>query len=299
MKAAWDLLLRLLFDADLRAAFEADRDAVLSAAGLSEADRVAFAALDAEGLRRDALGRQRYLMSALCRPFPLTAAVVGAAPGGREAMVRFLATDALFAPLGARTVAFGEHLGALLEALDAPDEAVALSRALLALERALVDNAAALRRAAGEGRAPGPPRAPSPRELRVGRLTLPPYLLVAELPQPLEQVVAALDGAGPEDVWHRVASGSLSLDRFVTVARADLSPVTLLCRGYVAGQSVERAGAGGVAPLVDVRHARAELSGRLGPLLSQLQEGPRLDDLAPARRDLARRLLDAGLLAVA
>ena len=298
MKAAWDLLLRLLFDADLRRAFEADREAVIASAGLGEADAARFRAVDLEGLRRDAEARQRYLMSALCRPYALSAAAVGASPGGAAKLSAFLASPALFGPLGARTAAFGEHLMGLVRDLDAPDEAVGLLSALLGLERALVDNASALREAAGQGRAPGPPRPPSPKDLRKGRLTLPPYLLVAELPVPLEQVVAALDGVGPEDAWHRVVSGGLRFDRFVTVARADAQPVTLLCRGYVAGQSVERAGGGGVAPLVDVRHSRAELSGRIGPLLSQLREGPRLDELAPARQDLARKLAEAGLIAV-
>ena len=37
MRAAWDLLVRLLFDQRLRAAFEADRAAVILAAGLSPA----------------------------------------------------------------------------------------------------------------------------------------------------------------------------------------------------------------------------------------------------------------------
>ena len=298
MRAAWDLLLRLLFDAELRAAFAANRGDVLLEAGLSELDATRFLALDVEGLRRDAEGRARYLMSALCRPYPLSAAILGAAPGGPAALTRFLASPALFGPLGARSAAFGAHLSALAEGLDAPPEAVALLGALLSLERALVQNAGALREAAALGRAPGPPRPPSPKDLRKGRLSLPPFLLVAELPTPLEQVVAALDGVGPEDAWHRVMAGSLSLDRFVTVARADPQPVTLLFRGYVAGQTVERAGGGGVAPLVDVRHARAELSGTIGPLLSQLQEGPRLDDLAQQRRELARKLAEAGLLAV-
>ena len=298
MRAAWDLLVRLLFDQRLRAAFEADRAAVILAAGLSPADAARFMALDAEGLRRDAEGRALYLMSALCRPFPLSSAVLGAAPGGVARLREFLASPALFGPLGARSVAFGAHLAALTEHFDAPDEARGLLDALLSLERALVQNAAALREAAGLGRAPGPPKAPSPKDLRKGRLSLPPFLLVAELPTPLEQVVAALDGVGPEDAWHRILSGGLRLDRFVTVARADPQPVTLLFRGYVAGQSVERAGSGGVAPLVDVRHARAELSGTIGPLLSQLREGPRLDELAPARQELAKKLAEAGLIAV-
>lgn len=179
--------------------------------------------------------------------------------------------------------------------MDAPASVLALLGAVLALERGLVDNAVALRAAAELGQAPGAPQAPSAAQLRRGRVGLPPYLVAVELPQPSELVRAALDGVGPEDAWHRVSSGLLSWDRVLAVGRAEEQPVTVLCRGYAAGLSAERAGAGGVAPLVDVRHLRVELLGRQSALLQLLAQNPRLDELPGPRQALLRRLVEAGV----
>ena len=90
----------LLFDRDLRARFVGDRRAVLNESGLSPAARSRFQALDAAGLALDAELRERYLMSALCRGFPLTCAALGSLPEGDAALARFLAAPAVFAPLG-------------------------------------------------------------------------------------------------------------------------------------------------------------------------------------------------------
>ncbi|MCB9761137.1 MAG: hypothetical protein H6739_14955 [Alphaproteobacteria bacterium] len=287
-------LERLLFDQELRARFAADRGATLAAHGV-EAPGL-FADLDLHGLELDAQVRRRYLMSALCRPFPLSAAALGAAPGGPARLSAFLASPHLFGPLGARTAAFGDHLARLLALADLPPVTKGLLQANLGWERALVDNAAALREAAARGEAPGLPPKPAASALKKGRLTLPPYLLAAELPLPTGLLRAALDGVSAADAWARVEAGALDPGRVVTVSRADPVPVTMLARGYVAGMSQDRAGAGGVAPLVDVRHLTVELSGRQGALLAMLQERPRLRDLPAARARVLRRLAEAGVL---
>lgn len=293
---AWRLYERLLFDEALRDAYAADPEPVFDQHGLPEADRVRFRGLSLPGLKADAEGRRRYLMAALCRPYPLSAAAIGA--DDPRALSSFLASPALFLPLAERSARFGDHLSGLLDALEdrLPDAAGRLIRAVLSVERALVDNAAALRDAAGRGEAPGPPSAPSSAQLKRGRLRLPPYLLVAELPAPTELIRAALGGVGPEDVFPKIEAGQVSRDRLVTVARAEEQPVTLLCRGVVTGQSHERAGAGGLSPLVEVKHLRVELGGRQGPLLQSLQDEPTLKELPPAREALMRRLIDAGVL---
>ncbi|MCB9745094.1 MAG: hypothetical protein H6740_21070 [Alphaproteobacteria bacterium] len=288
---------RLLFDPSLRERFLEDRAGTLAAAPLSEAERSVFRDLDEQGLLVDVEIRRRYLMSALCRPFALSAAALGAAPGGAEALASFLASPHLFDELGARSEAFGAHLQRLLDfdALGLAEPLKPLIGAVLALERALVANAARLRQAAEVGEAPGAPSQPSKGMLKRATLALPPFFLAAELPVPTALVTGALDGAGPGDAWHRVEAGQLDLGRLLTVSRADLVPVTVLCRGYVAGMSSERAGAGGVAPLVDVRHVRVELAGRQGRLIQALA-GQRLSALPVARQQLARRLVEAGVL---
>lgn len=285
------LMERLLFDEELRERFFADRAAVIEEAGVPPA---LFLSVDAEGLRIDAEGRRRYLMSALCRPYPLSAAAIGAALGPHP-LSAFLASPALFGPLGQRSAAFGDHLARLLElSVRAPAPALELLRATLALERGLVDNAAALRAAADQ--APGAPARPSSGQLKRGRIVLPPYFLAVELPAPPEILRAALDGVGPEDCWSRVQS-SPDFDRVVAVARGDAGPVTVLARGIVRGMSLERAGSGGVSPLVDLSHLSATLAGRQTGLVQSLL-GHRLGELPAARARVARALVEAGVLAL-
>ena len=254
------------------------------------ADPALFLAVDAEGLRIDAEGRRRYLMSALCRPYPLSAAAVGAALGPRS-LSAFLASPAIFGPLGRRSAAFGDHLGRLIE-LSLPGPAQGLLQATLALERGLVDNAAALRQAAEA--APGPPQKPSSGQLKRGKIALPPYFMAVELPVPPELLRAALAGVGPEDAWARIEAG-LDFDRVVAVARGDAGPVTVLARGFVRGMSLERAGAGGVSPLVDLSHLSATLAGRQAAAVQALV-GKRLGELPAARLRMARALVEAGVL---
>lgn len=293
------LLERLLFDPELRERFAEDPAAVAAEAGLGAREALWFRALDPEGLALDAELRRRYLMSALCRAYPLAAAGVGAFPEGPRRLAAFLASPAVFKPLAERNRAFGEHLQRLLDlGVAVPRPVADLLRPLLALERALVEVAGTLRGAAARDEAPGPPTRPDEALLREGRLVLPEHVVAVGLPQPSEVVAGALGGVGPGDAWTQIAAGTLEPDRLVTVARAEHLPVTVICRGYVRGASDERAGGGGVAPLVDVGFVRAELAGAQGGLLQRFNGQHRIDELPPSQRRLARHLVDAGVVAL-
>jgi hypothetical protein len=61
---------------------------------------------------------------------------------------------------------------------------------------------------------------------------------------------------------------------------------------------IERGGAGGVSPLVDVSQRTVELRGRKGRWLQSIM-GERLADLPPTQKGLAGQLLEAGVLDVA
>ena len=293
-------LLRLLFDEELRERFAVDPLRAAADAGLAPEDAAVFAEVDLFGLGLDAGGRRQYLMSALCRPFPLTAGALGAATRAAEALSAFLAGPALYAPLGLRTALFGDHLSRLLDlnAMDAPTEAVALLRHVLSLERGLVDNAARLRAAVTRGEPPPLPRRVSGDALLRGHLALPPYAVAAVLPTPTDVLRAALDGIGPGDAWARITAGHHSFDRVITVARADPSPVTVLCRGIVGSVTTERAGAGGASPLIEVRHLQTELSGRRDGWLRSIDGSFGVRDLPASQQRLATALAEAGLLEI-
>lgn len=284
-------LMRLLFDEDLRERFLAERAATLDEAassGLDSASVAYFSRLDGAGLEIDAAARRRYLMSALCRAYPLTAAAIGAAPGGARRLSAFLASIPDRDPSG-RSAAFGDHLARLLDldAWGAPPPAIHLCQAMLSLERAMVDNAAACREAIAAGRDVASARPPASTALKQKVLVLPPFSAIATLPAPTHLITAALDGVGPGDAWQRIEGGALDFDRLVTIARADASPVTVLTRAVPAG---------GGGELVEIRHLRVELRGRKDNWLMGLLGQQRLGELAPTQQALAKKLVEAGLL---
>lgn len=287
-------LLQLLFQPELQARL-AQRDPTL-AAELGVAPAV-LTTIDPTGLGIDAAGRRQYLMSSLCRSFPLSTGCLGALLGA-EALAAFLASPTLTGPVAARNAAFGAHLARLLElALDAEAEGprtVAALQALVTMERALVQGARRLREAVGRGEAVPPLRPTAPQTAR-GPLGLAPFSFVMELPVSPAVVGAALDGLGPADAWRRIESGTVDADRLRAALRAKPRPVTVLARSHSQGMALERGGGGGAGPVVEVAHRTAELPGRQGKKVQALV-GERLASLARSGRHLAEQLLAAGLL---
>lgn len=286
-------LLRLLFDQDLRADFFDDRARVLAENDLVGDDAAAFLSVDRHGLELDADARRRYLMSALCRAYPLSTCAI-AAMQGAEPLSAFLASPSLLWEPNARTVSFGEHLRRLvsLARWGEPPVVAQLVQAILAFERAAVDLATGVRAAIRRNETIPEPTGADPNALASGKVVLPPFLSVLELPVPPAVVRTALGQPGPEDAWLRIESARFDPARLVSVARADPMPVTIVLRALPAGRIVE----GGVAPLVDVRHLVAELPGRRTATLKTLDRTKRLAALPEADRRVVKQLVEARLL---
>ncbi len=290
------LMLRLLFDAEARQQLDEDPAALLDEAGLGGAGGAIFRTLDQQGLAIDAALRRRYLMSALCRSYPLSSAAIGSAPGGADRLSAFLVSPALRGGLGARSLAFGDHLARLIEHGVFGDKRVErFLAAVLGFERGLVDNAARIRAAVGRGEEVPAPERYSAELADARRPALPPYTVVAQLPSSPAVLGLALGRVGPEDAWHRIEGGQLDPDRVRTVARAEPAPVTLIARGLVLGQAGDRAG--GLAPLIEVSHRTVELAGLQASRLALFDGSRTLSSLPEASQRLARRLIAAGVLA--
>ncbi|MBL9037848.1 MAG: hypothetical protein JNG84_04965 [Archangium sp.] len=289
------LLFKLLFDADARRTFVENRAQFLEDEAIEASERPMWLAVDAQGLELDASMRAGYLMSALCRPYVVTAAALGSAPGGKEQLQSFLASRALLGDVSERTAAFGKHLATLLElnTLGLPPVSQRVLSAFLAWERALQTNAAAIRREAEAGRVPPPVTEPTKAQLKKGRVALPPFFVAAELPLPQGVVLTALDHVSVEDVWLRIRSSSMDFDRLVAATRGTAMPVTVIARGVVRGLSAETPG---VAPLVDVSHLTAELPGRRRDFFQALRGEKSLADFPPADEKTVRALVERGLL---
>lgn len=300
------LLLRLLLDPTARAAFVADPTAALHALGARPQALRDLAQIDLQGLILDADMRARYLMSALCRPYPLSAAAL-ALRCGPAALMAGLADPALRTER--RPLRFGEALMALLAGPPADpadqDPATSLDQpcvleliaAVLSLEAGTAEGAHALREAHPH-RPPAPE--PPPHQGKVpdrARPTLPPNLRAFVLPQPPGLVKASLDGVSAADAWGAIQARQHSAARLVSVARAAQNPVTVLIRA-VPGRWLP-APAPGLPPLLEVSHRTAELRGNQARFFSQLDGQTRMADLPPRSRGMVEVLLRAGLLSLA
>lgn len=278
-------LVRLLFDEELREAFFDDPEATASREGLAPDDLDALKTIDRTGLELDAAMRRDYLMSALCRPYPLTAAALGSLPGGPRRLAAFLTSPRLLADPSTRSEAFGEHLSRLLSfGTLMPPVWDGLIESVLAFERGLVREAAALRRSVEQGGAVPVVT----RQRGAGPVALPAFTFAVELPVPTALIRGALEQVGAESAWHHISAGRLSSQRLLTVARADPLPVTLLARATVVGTP-----AGSV---VEVTHLTAELHGRRAAFFAALDGTRPLSDFPPAEQSALERLVEAGLL---
>lgn len=278
-------LVRLLFDEELRDAFFAEPEATASREGVPPDDLEALKTIDRTGFDLDAAMRRDYLMSALCRAYPLSAAALGSLPGGPRRLAAFLTSPRLLADPSTRSEAFGEHLARLLSfGTLMPPVWDGLVESILAFERGLVREAAALRRSVERGDpVPTVKRKPGP-----GPMALPAFSFAVELPVPTALIKGALDQVSAESAWHHISSGRLSSQRLLTVARADPLPVTLLARATVVGVPV--------GSVVDVTHLTAELNGRRAAFFAGLDGTRPLSDFPRSELPALERLIEAGLL---
>jgi uncharacterized protein (UPF0276 family) len=287
-------LLRLLFEPELRERLAAHDPNLAGELGV---DPAVLSTVDPEGLTIDAEGRRQYLMSSLCRAFPLSSGCLGALLGA-DAVAAFLASPTLTGPTAARNAAFGAHLARLLELGLASSEdkrVVTALKAVLTMERALVQGARRLREAVEQGEAPPRLTAPGSKDRLKGTLELPPYAFVMELPVSPAVVSAALDGLSAADAWRRIDAGTVDADRLRAALRARPHPVTLLARSHAGATTLERGGGGGAGPVVEVSHRTAELAGRQGKKIQALA-GESVGALSRSGRRLAEQLWRAGLL---
>lgn len=280
-------LLRLLFDAPLRARFARDRSATLDELEVPARARAPLLHVDLAGLALDAELRTRTLMASLCRSYPWTCTILGGLPHGAASLEEFLATPSLIEDPGTRLQSLGRFLAQVLEEAVIPEEARRLAQLLLELERARVDNAARARAALAAGTALAAFAAPSRAALQRGHVVVPDFVLVAELPFPTPMVETALGVTRPDDVWAHVRSGAVRVERFIALARAQLVPVTVVARaGSETGTAAE------------VKHKVAELGGRHGGLLASLRGTRTLMEHPSVERQVLEPLLLQGLLSV-
>ncbi|MCP4500215.1 MAG: hypothetical protein GY822_09675 [Deltaproteobacteria bacterium] len=294
-----DLLFQLLFDEVSRERFLLDRQNFLVKAKVSEETTRFFLEVNAFGLEVDAAFRKNYIMSTLCRAFPFTAAAIGASEKGRATLVRFLSSPALFVSTRKRNLAFAEHLENILEfnAANLDSDIVRLLLPFFQLEKARLENATKLR-AHVEKKGPSEKiqvlKPPTSNEKERGKVSLPPFFLLGEIPFPQSVLQNALDGVTPQNAWHKIQNQHLENMRVLSVARSLHMPVTLAQRGVLTQHS--QSAVSEIPPLIDVTHLAAELNGRAAKGLIDLDGSKTLSELPHSLRSLVTPLVDGGLL---
>jgi uncharacterized protein (UPF0276 family) len=285
-------LLRLLFDAGLRDRLVAE-DASLAEELQISPERLD--GIDIDGLEIDAGARRTYLMSNLCRSHPIGAGILGAMEGGAEQLAAFVASPTMRGLLSERNKAFCAHLRKVLQLASLPSEERAFAGAFIEFESALVTTATQLRQEVHGGAPPPKVQTPGRAQRRSGSVVLPPFTLLVELPSSPQAMRAALSHISPQSAWAQIDAGALDIDRIRSVMRAEPTPVTVISRGIVTGMAGERAGAGGVSPILYVSWRTVELRGRQSRKIAALA-GEKLSTLTARTKRVAETLLSAGII---
>lgn len=294
----YQFLLRLLFDEELREQFAENRSAVFAEEGLSSATIKAFSKLDIYGLNLDAQGRKRYIMNSLCRSYPITSAAIGSLPNGPRSLSSFLKSSVIFQPIGQRNLAYGRHLKRLitLNHWGASRATMYLMETFLQFENALIENAISIRSAVTLGNPPPAPIEYSASHFKKCRVHLPPFLLAVVLPTSTEMMKTALAQISSANAWDTICAGVLDFSRLNTLARSDLDPVTVIARGLVSKLSHERAGAGGLSPLIGVHHLQIEMVQDRKEWLQSFDGSKKIRDYPMNEQKRIKNLIHAGFL---
>jgi hypothetical protein len=278
-------LFALLFDAELRARFVADRTAALAAFELSDEERADLAEIRPDALELDATLRRDLILQKTCRALPLSFSLASSLPGGLDAARALVDTAWLAAPPARRTLGFARRLREALAAApvgEARDHALVL--AMIDAEVALTALTTARREDAST-----PDEAPAPARWWERPLRLAPHVCAVLVPQSYQALVRALCPGSLDELWARLSATPLPAS-LRQRALADERPGLLVARAEVVRRSrcettVDRRLvelAGGFAQLLphldgraSVEHLLAELrrAGATGPVLAGVREG--------------------------
>ena len=254
-------LFDLLFDQPLRERFRKLSGAALVDYALTDDERADFSGIRADALALDAYLRADFLLSHLCRAFPLSFSLASSLPGGFDLLRGLIDTRTMRTPPDERTPVFGTRLRELLATKSfssAQEQAAAI--AIVEVELGMAMTAGALRRAlaAGASAPPGPPA------LTAGWLDQPvqmaAYVSAALIPRSWPQLRNALCPGSDTELWAHLSGTPLPAS-VRTSALAQGAPRLLLAQARVTHSS---------ACDVNIEHATLELSDGFSPLFAHV-----------------------------
>ena len=289
----YKLALNLLFHQDVREQLQSDISGCAMEQGVSLS---LLSGIDQVGLELDAQERASYILSSLCRLYPISSALIGSHPNGKDSISQFLSSPHIVGALSNRALAFGLHLERLLDFSILPKSITPPVLAFLRMEQALQQVRVQLRQQIDEGNHNVHIQRYK-EELPDGTMQFPPHTIVAGLPFSTSMIKQVLEIPRSDEIWRHIDSGALSWERTLALLRAPEQPVTYLCRGLPKGFSSLRGPSGIASQQLEIQMHEMEIQGAHASMFSALA-GSHTSELY---RDIllqAKRLLAMGFLEV-
>ena len=289
----YQTVLQLLFDRDVREQllFDIGNCAIEQGISLSLLTNI-----DHVGLSLDAQEREAYILSSLCRLYPISCALIGSHPKGKEAIAQFLSSPHIVGNLSHRAIAFGQHLERLLDFLILPRTITPPVLAFVRMEQALQQVRVDLRQRMEEGTTQISIQKYQ-EELPIGTMQFPPYTIVAGLPFSTSLLKHVLEIPRSDEMWRRIDSGSLSWERTNALLRAPEQPVTYLCRALPKGFSSVLGPSGIGTQQLEIQMHQMEIQGAHASMFSAFA-GSHTSELYRDILIQAKRLIAMGFLEV-
>ena len=285
--------LNLLFHQDVREQLHSDISGCAMEQGVSLS---LLSGIDQVGLELDAQERASYILSSLCRLYPISCALIGSHNKGRDGISQFLSSPYIVGELSNRALAFGLHLERLLDFSILPKSITPPVLAFVRMEQALQQVRVQLRQQIEEGHHNIHIQRYN-EDLPDGTMQFPPHTIVAGLPFSTSMLKQVLEIPRSDEIWRHIDSGALSWERTLALLRAPEQPVTYLCRGLPKGFSSLRGPSGIASQQLEIQMHEMEIQGAHASMFSALA-GSHTSELY---RDIllqAKRLLAMGFLEV-
>lgn len=254
-------LFDLLFDHALRDRFQKSSVASLRDYALDDDERADFSTIRADALALDAFLRADFVLSHLCRTFPLAFSLTSSLPGGLDLLRQLIDTQTMRTPTDERAPAFGARLRELLAANpfnSAREQAAVI--AIVEAELGMAMTASTLRRALTAGGAS--PVAPPVLDARwlERPVQLAAYVSAAVIPRSYPQLKSALCPGADTELWAHLSGTPLPASmRSETLAQEE--PRLLLAQARASHIS---------ACDIVTEHGTMELSEGFAPLLAHV-----------------------------
>ena len=293
-------LFDLLFDSELRERFQKSSSAALRDYALDENERADFSIIRADGLALDAYLRADFVLSHLCRSFPLTFTLISSLHGGLDLLRGLIDTRTMRTRPDERAAEFGTHLRDLLasksfgSALE-KTKAVAITEA----ELGMAMTASALRQTLAAGGTE--PAVVS--ELNADWLNQPiqmaSYVSATVIPRSYPELKQALCPCADTELWAHLSNTPLPASKR-SVVFAQGEPRLLLAQARVTRRS---------ACDMTTEHITMELSDGFAPLFAHVNGATSVAEILAQMRKIGapegvlqgietgfRQLLEAGMV---